>query len=162
MDEQPIGDPRLLAVDLGLRTGLACYGHDGRLRWYRSQHFADRTTLRRGVRGVLVAESALAHLVLEGGGPIAEVWAGQATRRSVAVHLLAAEHWRAGLLRPNQYRDRQHAKRSADAMARAVILWSSLRRPTALRHDAAEAILIGLWGVHHVGWLDALPDLTDC
>ena len=26
--------------------------------------------------------------------------------------------------------------------------------PTSLRHDAAEAILIGLWGVLEVGWLD--------
>jgi hypothetical protein len=27
-----------------------------------------------------------------------------------------------------------------------------------LRHDTAEAILIGLWGVLEVGWLERLPD----
>lgn len=27
----------LLAVDLGVKTGLALYGQDGRLLWYRSQ-----------------------------------------------------------------------------------------------------------------------------
>ena len=29
----------LLAVDLGVRAGFACWGDDGRLRWYRSQNF---------------------------------------------------------------------------------------------------------------------------
>ena len=29
--------------------------------------------------------------------------------------------------------------------------------PTSLRHDAAEAILVGLWGVLSAGWLRALP-----
>jgi hypothetical protein len=38
-----------------------------------------------------------------------------------------------------------------------VIEWSGITRPTSLRHDAAEAILIGLWGVLEAGWLPALP-----
>jgi hypothetical protein len=43
-------------------------------------------------------------------------------------------------------------------LARRVIAWSEARRPTSLRHDAAEAILTGLWGVLEVGWLDSLPE----
>jgi hypothetical protein len=35
--------------------------------------------------------------------------------------------------------------------------WSDAPRPTSLRHDAAEAILIGLWGVIRVGWLTTVP-----
>jgi hypothetical protein len=31
--------PVLLAIDIGVKTGLALYGHDGRLLWYRSQNF---------------------------------------------------------------------------------------------------------------------------
>ena len=42
---------QLLAVDLGLRTGLAAFGDDGRLRWYRSQHFGSTASLRRGGAG---------------------------------------------------------------------------------------------------------------
>jgi hypothetical protein len=60
----------LLAVDLGLRTGLALYGPDARLVWYRSQHFGSRASLRRGVHGLLDASPDVSHLVLEGGGPI--------------------------------------------------------------------------------------------
>ena len=42
-------------------------------------------------------------------------------------------------------------------MARKVIEWSAAPRPTALRHDTAEAIMIGLWGVLQLGWLAKLP-----
>ena len=44
-----------------------------------------------------------------------------------------------------------------DAAARRVIEWSGAPRPTSLRHDAPEAVLIGFWGVLEVGWLDAVP-----
>jgi hypothetical protein len=54
----------LLAVDLGLRTGLALDGPDARLVWYRSQHDATRNSLRRGVHGLLDACSDVSHLVL--------------------------------------------------------------------------------------------------
>lgn len=43
----------LLAVDLGLRTGLAMYGDDSRLLRYRSQHFGTAASLRRAIRGML-------------------------------------------------------------------------------------------------------------
>src|SRR4051812_27112729 len=71
----------LLAVDLGLRTGLALYSSDGRLRWYRSQHYGKRASLRRGVHGLFDAEPDVTLLVLEGGGPIAEIWVREAQRR---------------------------------------------------------------------------------
>jgi hypothetical protein len=43
-------------------------------------------------------------------------------------------------------------------LARQIILWFGASRPTALRHDTAEAILIGLWGVLAVAWLETLPE----
>lgn len=150
----------LLAVDLGLRTGLALYGQDGRLRWYRSHNFGTPARLRRGVRGVLDAIPHLAWLVLEGGGPLAEIWKREAERRHIAVRRISAETWRQQLLYPRQQRRRTQAKDSADVLARRVIIWSQARRPTSLRADAAEAILIGLWGALEVGWLEQLP--PDC
>lgn len=111
--------PSLLAVDLGLRTGLALYGPDGRLTWYRSHHLASRAALRRAVSGVLDPVADLDRLVLEGGGPLAEIWLKEAGRRGLATRLIAAEDWRATLLRPDVRRDR--AKHDADALARRVI-----------------------------------------
>jgi hypothetical protein len=147
----------LLAVDLGLRTGLALYGQDGRLRWYRSQHYGTRTALRRGVHGLLDASPDLARLVLEGGGPIADIWVREAQRRGLSVRQISAEDWRATFFRPRDQHGRDRPKAIADDLARRVIAWSGAARPTSLRHDAAEAILIGLWGVLEAGWLDQMP-----
>jgi hypothetical protein len=151
----------LVAVDLGLRTGIAVYGADGRLRTYRSQHFRNRDALRRGVRRILQEAGAVTHLVLEGDLQLGRIWEHAAARMSAAVHRVAPEQWRALLLHPLQRRDGPTAKRSADALAREVIGWSGVARPSSLRHDAAEAVCIGLWGVHVVGWLEPLPALLD-
>jgi hypothetical protein len=151
--------PALLAVDLGLHTGLALYRDDGRLAWYRSQHFGNMVRLRRGVHGLLDALTELDRLVLEGGGPIAEVWRREADRRGLVVRSVAAERWRTLFFIPSERADADRAKRSAQALARRVIAWSGAPRPTSLRHDAAEAILIGLWGVIDAGWLDRPPGL---
>lgn len=147
----------LLAVDLGLRSGLALYGRDGRLRWYRSHNFGSAARLRRAVPALLNDMPPLAWLVLEGGGDLAESWLRSATRRGVAVRQIGAETWRAALLYEREQRSGAQAKFRADDLARRVIGWAGAPRPTSLRHDAAEAILIGLWGVLAVGWLAALP-----
>jgi hypothetical protein len=147
----------LLAVDLGLRTGLAFYGPDARLVWYRSQHYATRTSLRRGVHGLLDASPDVSHLVLEGGGPIADIWIKEAQRREISVRQIAAEDWRGRFFAPRDQRGRDRSKLTADVLARRIIEWSGAPRPTSLRHDAAEAILIGLWGVLEAGWLGKMP-----
>lgn len=147
----------LLAVDLGLRTGLAFYGGDGRLAWYRSQHFGTRASLRRGVHGLLDAHPDVTRLMMEGGGPIADIWAREAERRGISVRRISAEEWRDRFLLPSDQQDRARAKAKADVLARRVIDWSHSARPTSLRHDAAEAIMIGLWGVLEAGWLDGIP-----
>jgi hypothetical protein len=144
----------LLAVDLGVRTGLALYGDDARLRWYRSQNFGNAARLRRAVPNLL---EGVSHLVVEGGGALAVAWAAEAETRALVVRWVSAESWRAAFLYPREQRSGEIAKRAADELARRVIEWSGAKRPTSLRHDAAEAILVGLWGVLDVGWLPALP-----
>jgi hypothetical protein len=148
----------LLAVDLGLSTGMAVFGPDGRLRSYRSQHFANAASLRRAAYRLLGEYAGVRRVYLEGGGNLADIWEREGEKRGLAVHRVAAETWRAALLYPRQQRSGRHAKRSADELARRVIDWSGAPRPTSLRHDAAEAILIGLWAVLEAGWLEALPD----
>ena len=147
----------LLAVDLGLRTGFALYGEDGRLCWYRSQNFGTKARLRRAARNMLADQSDLAWLIVEGGGTLADAWLKEATRREILTQQISAEQWRADLLYAREQRNASRAKQSADELARRVIDWSEAPRPTSLRHDAAEAILIGLWGVIKVGWLSEVP-----
>jgi hypothetical protein len=147
----------LLAVDLGIRSGLALYGGDGRLCWYRSKNFGNSAQLRRGVRTILAELPTLAWLILEGGGELAEIWQREAEYRQVPVYQISAEEWRQLMLYPRQQRTGLKAKQTADTLARRIIAWSGIAKPTTLRHDTAEAILIGLWGVLEVGWLEHLP-----
>ena len=150
---------QLLAVDLGLRTGLALYGRDGRLRWYRSQNFGNRSRLRRGAHGLLNELPQVTWIALEGGGDLATAWQSEARRRHLQLRQISAETWRRDLLHPRQQRSGAQAKATADDLARRVIAWSNAPKPTSLRHDAAEAILIGLWAVLSIGWLSELPAL---
>ena len=147
----------LLSVDLGLRAGFALYGNDGRLRWYRSQNFGALPRLRRAAQSMLQDLPDLQWLVLEGGGALADSWQKAAERQAIPVIQTSAEVWRQRLLYPRQQRSGVDAKQHADRLARAMIEWSGAPRPTSLRHDAAEAILIGLWGVLQVGWLTEIP-----
>ncbi len=147
----------LLAVDLGVRTGLALYGSDARLLWYRSQNFGSAARLRRGVYTLIASLPDLHWLILEGGGPIADIWQREALRRQIAVKRISAEQWREVFLLPRERRSGALAKTHARELARRVIEWSAASRPTSLRHDAAEAILVGLWGVLDAGWLEKLP-----
>jgi hypothetical protein len=151
--------PSLLGVDLGLRTGLALFGADGRLIWYRSRNFGTSTRLRQAAHGILADLPELQWLVMEGGGPIAEIWRREASRRSVQIIQIAAEQWRERFFDPRKHRNGPQAKHTADIVARQVIEWAAAKRPTSLRHDAAEAILIGLYGVIELGWLSAIPGL---
>ncbi len=147
----------LLAVDLGLRTGLALFGRNGRLIWYRSAHMPNRSSLRRFVGGLLAETTGLAWLVLEGGGPIAETWEREAKKYDVGVRHVTAECWRRKFLYQRQQRNARQAKYEAGKAAMSVIEWSGVSRPTSLRHDTSEAILTGLWGVMEVGWLCDSP-----
>jgi hypothetical protein len=84
-------------------------------------------------------------VVIEGGGPFAEIWQKTAERQGLEIRQVYAEEWREALLLPRQQRTGKQAKQVADALARKVIEDSGLAKPTSLRHDAAEAILVGWW-----------------
>lgn len=147
----------LLSVDLGLKTGLALYGDDGRLVWYRSQNYASVKRLKPAVYGLLNELPDISHLVIEGGGQLADIWAREAGRRNIPLLRIDAETWREAFLYHREQRSGKQAKHHAGILAKQVIEWSGAKRPTSLRHDAAEAILAGLWAVVHIGWLEAPP-----
>lgn len=147
----------LLAVDVGVRTGLACWGDDARLRWYRSHNLGNAARLRRAIPGLLDGIPDVAALVLEGGGPLADAWTREGERRGLEVRQVSAEAWRAVFLLPREQRDGVTAKHVADRLARRAIAWGGARAPTSLTHDAAEAVLVGLWGLLALAWVREVP-----
>jgi hypothetical protein len=149
---------RVLAIDLGLRTGLACFDIDDDtgldcLQWFRSQHYADVPTLKRAVSGVLY-EAAGAHVlsavVMEGDLRLGDVWRKLAVKRGAHVMRVAPETWRADMLLPSQQRNGESAKHHAHTIARDAIERGVAPRPrTPINDDVAEAIAIGVWWAQH-------------
>jgi len=135
---------RLLAIDLGLRCGWAAFGSCGLIA-YGSRHYGNRTMLRKAIPRILDEYPQLELIVVEGGGDLFVPWQKEAARRGIAVKQVMGEDWRKALLLPRQRRSGADAKAAADGVARDVIERSGAKRPTSLRHDAAEAILVGAW-----------------
>lgn len=148
----------LLAVDLGFRAGLAAYGADGRLQWYRSTNFGSRARMKKAAPGVVRSLEGLTDVVLEGDAGLAVPWVRAAEAVGAATELIGADLWRPVVLPERHRRSGHDAKLHAIDAAVKVIAWSGAKAPKGpLRHDAAEAILIGLWAVLQRGWLAEPP-----
>jgi len=136
---------RLLAIDLGLRFGWAAFKESGRLLEYGSRHFGTRAALRKAIPRILSQYPLLQRLVIEGGGDLYRPWEKEALYRGILIQQVMGEVWRQTILKPSQRGTGPDAKAAADRVAREVIERSGASRPTSLRHDAAEAILVGVW-----------------
>ena len=147
----------LLAVDLGFKSGLAIYADTGWLVDYRSTNFGSRARLKKATYGVLRQIDGLAHVIAEGDTNLGELWRQDTLKLGASFELINAELWREDLLFKRHRRSGQDAKSRADTLARQIIDWSGAARPTSLKHDAAEAILIGFWAVLKLGWLEDNP-----
>ncbi len=147
----------LLAVDAGLHTGLALYNRASQLLWYRSHHLADQQKLKRLIATLMRSTPQPTHIYLEGGGPLAELWQREALKLERVFVQLHAGQWREQLFYARQHPSGRVAKQQARLMASGVIDQLAHKRPTGLRHDTAEAILIGLYGLLDLGWLEHWP-----
>jgi hypothetical protein len=137
---------------------MALYGGDGRLRWYHAQHFGSVAQLRRAAARIIGQTQNLDWILSEGDYNLAAIWERVAMKNNVRVQRVSAEVWRNDLLYQREQYSGLIAKKHALSLARRIIDWSDAPAPTSLGHDAAEAILIGMWGVMQVGWLQDLPE----
>lgn len=156
--EDPPQRGGLLAIDLGLNMGLAHFDHDGQLVRYQAQRLANKAALKRHVYDVFIRHKPLDAIITEGDASLAKIWHRLAKKWELQIVHIQAQRWREDLLLPRDIASGgAHAKTIAQEMALQVIASSALaQKPTRpqLAHDAAEAILIGLWGAHHLGFLD--------
>ena len=143
----------LLAVDLGVKTGMALYHSDGRLLWYRSQNFGNSARLRKAIPGILNRDEELRYLVVEGGGPLLKIWQQEAERKNIELIKTMAHEWRQEIFYSREHRKGVQAKHNSISYAKRVIAKLSSSGVTSLTDDAAEAILTGLWAMHKIGWI---------
>jgi hypothetical protein len=142
----------LLAVDVGVRTGLALYDREGRLVRHLSRNLGSAARLRKAIPSLLSEMGEVTVLVLEGGGPLADAWAKEGERRGLHVLRVVAEEWREALFVPGQRKSGTKAKAGARDLAKKVLRTSPATSTKSLRTDAAEAILVGLWAARKLGW----------
>jgi hypothetical protein len=140
----------LLAIDLGLAAGLACFRVDDRavprLVWFRSQQFGTITRLKRAIPRVLDECPNLARVVVEGDRHLGELWQKAAEKRGAVVERVAPEVWREALMYARDRRHGRDAKARATELALEIIIEHGAKRPrTPLVDDVAEAICIGAW-----------------
>lgn len=151
----------LLAVDLGLSTGFAAFDDRGRLRRVGSQHLGRRGQVR-GLAARLRRElGRVDALVLEGDRDLAAAWRRELEPRGAEVLHVTPEDWREALLHPRERRDGATAKQVARQLAGQAVKVLGGSSPPRLRHDAAEAVLIGVYGLVALGWVPALPAPLD-
>lgn len=148
----------LLAIDLGLKMGLAHFDHQGKLLRYHAQRLANKAALKRHVYDVFIRHKPLCALITEGDASLAKIWHRLAEKWELRIVHIQAQRWRDDLLLPRDIASGgAHAKAIAQHKALQVIAASDVApQPTRpqVAHDAAEAILIGLWGAHHLGWIE--------
>lgn len=142
----------LLAVDAGVRTGLALLDREGRLLWCRSHNLGTTARLKKAAARVLFELPLLEYLVVEGGGRVAGIWEHAAAKRALPCMVIQAQDWRADFLLPRQQVSGGMAKAAARALVASISRREGWSSPTIPDHDAAEAALIGLWGAVQLGW----------
>ncbi|MCO4763338.1 MAG: hypothetical protein KC502_17610 [Myxococcales bacterium] len=152
-DDPPVVPPGyLVAIDLGLRMGIACFDRAGELQFARARRFPSRDRLRAAVPQLLADLSPLHWLVVEGDAELAKPWIRHARLRGAQVLAVKPETWRKALLMPRERRSGTAAKETALRHATEMLAACGRAPAVPLRHDAAEAALIGLWALTEIGW----------
>lgn len=149
---------KLLAIDAGLHCGYAMFDiATATLLWYRSHNYGSIARLRRGAATLIAEHLPIAFVVVEGGGAVAEPWCKAAAFQRIPIELIHAEMWRVDTLYAREQRSGADAKRAALHYAhQSMATAKQTYHYNQVRHDAAEAIMIGEWALQYN---DAVADI---
>ena len=145
--------PHLLSIDLGLRFGWSCYDQKGRLVAYGSHHCGQANKLKNIAYTSLRALPIGSLLIVEGNSELYKYWHKTAQKFQIPIRQIYAENWRSDCLNHKEQADGKSAKEAAIRIAKTLIKSQSGQGPHNLRHDAAEACLMGWWGLKEIQWL---------
>ena len=145
-------NPHLLSIDHGLRFGWALFNQEGDLSAYGSQKCGKPRQLKRLAQQCVDNLPKGSLLVVEGGGPLCTYWSKAAHRSSISFEQVAAEEWRFSLCPERVQRTSSELKQWAIIEASRQLRLLKAQRIKALRHDTAEAILVGMWALQKFEW----------
>lgn len=157
----------LLAVDLGLRTGLSLYNDEGRLLRFDNFHFESPDQLLKAAKSVLLAWEddvketdasgrrwKISKIAIEGGDPpLRDAWHEAANGDRAVLHV-RPEEWRADLLLTKEKLDGEKAKSASRLIARQIVSdYGNFDFEGKFQTDMAESILLGLHVARRLGWI---------
>ncbi|GAX11061.1 hypothetical protein FisN_24Lh002 [Fistulifera solaris] len=157
----------LLAVDLGLRTGLSLFNDEGKLLRFDNFQFESPEQLLRAARSVLssweedVKETdergrrwKISKIAIEGGDPpLRDAWHEAAEGGRSILHV-RPEEWRADLLLTKEKMDGEKAKSASRLIARQIVSdYGDFDFEGKFQTDMAESILLGLHVARRLGWI---------
>lgn len=147
---------QLLAVDLHAACGVALFGEDGRLQAYDRLPGKTQEPLKEAAQSVVGVDAPPTWLVSAGVVGSQAIWERAAMRAGVRVQRVTTPDWQQAFF-GSQATERGTRQRQTVSMAYRVLAWSGLEAPQKLPLDVAQAICVGLWAVHKLGWLTQLP-----
>ncbi len=124
------------------------------LLWYKSQNFGNKARLRKAIPWILKQEDEIDYIVIEGGGPLRKLWDTQLEKRNINIMHIMAEDWRRELLFNREQRKGKKAKKFAIQFAENFLMKIGSKKTSELNVNAAEAILIGIWAMKKLGWIN--------
>jgi predicted phosphodiesterase len=172
--EHPNTKQLLVAVDLGLRTGLALYSEEGRLLEYQNAIYTSEDELRVGCLALLAAWEAkyqqvttdeddeaisyhISHVALEGADvALKALWRDMIHDHLDDAHILLVkpEEWRADLLLSKEKASGEAAKEASRLIARQLVAdYGGRLHEGKFPTDVAEAVLLGYHVSRRLGWL---------
>ena len=164
----PPHTPLLVALDLGLRFGWAFYTQRGTLIGYGSHHCSGRVQLKKCAYTLIQTLPPESELWIEGGGALLKFWTKPAVKRNLVIHTFHAHQWRKICFDLHSSTlsslSSKEAKLKAIEKAKNLIELQSqqnqkrhlqkIKKTSTLRHDTAEAILMGWWALLQTEWIE--------
>lgn len=148
----------LLAVDLGLRTGVSLFDSTGQVTRCEHFHFDSTDDLVCGAKRILSEWGSVSHIAIEGmDPPLAEAWirAAGGCENQPQVLSVKPEQWRLDLLTSDERKSGESSKATSVVLAQSIL--PDPLKEISLSDDLAESLLLGLHVSRRLGW-GALQD----
>jgi Calcineurin-like phosphoesterase len=164
VEESDNGKYLLMAVDLGLKSGISLFNSDGNLVRYE-QFLFQRETLEDKIPSMIQSweEEAqgswkITHIAIEGGDTaLLGMW--ERSTPGISTLRVRPEEWRAELLTSKENKNGASAKAASRLIARQMVEdFGIMEKHDGKFHtDVAEAVLLGTHIARRLGWIQREP-----
>jgi hypothetical protein len=170
--EAPVNE-LLMAVDLGLKSGVSLFNCQGELVRYEQFYF-EKETLQKTAQNLIATweqdvnieteeestslPSKVTHIAIEGAdGYMLRAWADAAPHQSIL--RVSPEEWRSDLLLAKESTSGANSKAAARLIARQVVQDFGVMEAHTGKFptDVAEAVVMGLYVARKLGWITREP-----